>query len=379
MTNREKYKKAFDVLATSEHLSLEEDFNMNRKQKKSMTAAVVSAIVAVGSITVCAAAYMNWSSGLTEELRISEDQKVELEESGMATFSGVSATDAGITVTAQNCITDNYYTYLSFKVDGYELPPNSEPCFDSISISVDGNDQFSWVGSFYDGTVEGPDGLAVYADGTPIDFESDSFWGKYVQEDGSLEYHAVLSNSEEKGFFIGKQIKVTFENLGTTAKADFFPDVDGTWEMEWILGGKDISKEYQMQEKLGDTEAVVTHVELSPISINVLYQFPKMEYTETIQLEDGTTQECTFYEEAPMPDGLLLKDETLLPNIYGGPGSIGYINEETEEYQIAFALNQVIDPAEIKAILFRKSYPEGTEGSTIENFYVVELESLDGQ
>ena len=36
MTNKEKYKKAFDVLASSETISLEADNMMNKKQKKSI-------------------------------------------------------------------------------------------------------------------------------------------------------------------------------------------------------------------------------------------------------------------------------------------------------------------------------------------------------
>ena len=61
----------------------------------------------------------DWSQGLKEELRISEEQQNHLEANGMAAFSDASVTDAGVTVTAQQSITDNYYTYLSFKVDGY--------------------------------------------------------------------------------------------------------------------------------------------------------------------------------------------------------------------------------------------------------------------
>ena len=58
---------------------------------------------------------------MKEELRISEEQQKNLEANGMAAFSDASVTDAGVTVTAQQSITDNYYTYLSFKVEGYSV------------------------------------------------------------------------------------------------------------------------------------------------------------------------------------------------------------------------------------------------------------------
>ena len=36
----------------------------------------------------------------------------------------------------------------------------------------------------------------------------------------------VLAKSDEKGYFIGKKLHVEFKNLGTVAKAEYFPDID---------------------------------------------------------------------------------------------------------------------------------------------------------
>ena len=73
-------------------------------------AITVAAVIVFGTLTVGAAAYYNWSNGLSEELRIDEEKQKMLEDTGMAAFSEVSCTDAGVTVTAQQSITDNYYT-----------------------------------------------------------------------------------------------------------------------------------------------------------------------------------------------------------------------------------------------------------------------------
>ena len=73
MTNKEKYKKAFDVLASSEQISLEVENMANKKRKKSFMAITVAAVIVFGTLTVGAAAYYNWSNGLSEKLRIDEE------------------------------------------------------------------------------------------------------------------------------------------------------------------------------------------------------------------------------------------------------------------------------------------------------------------
>ena len=118
-------------------------------------AITVAAVIVFGTLTVGAAAYYNWSNGLSEELRIDEEKQKMLEDTGMAAFSEVSCTDAGVTVTAQQSITDNYYTYLSFKFEGYELEEGKEPSIENVSVTVDGSNEFSWGGSFYGGLICG--------------------------------------------------------------------------------------------------------------------------------------------------------------------------------------------------------------------------------
>ena len=353
---------------------IEERKNKGNIFRRKYLTLAAAAIAVVGTLTVCAAAYYNWNTGLTEQLRINEEQQKNLENSGMAVFSDVSCTDAGVTVTAQQSITDNYYTYLSFKVEGYELPEGAEPSFESISITVDGRDDFSWGGSFYDGMIEGPDGRAVYADGSPIDYSDENvILGKYVMEDGSLEYHAVLANSDEKEFFVGKPIHVEIENIGTAGKAEHISDLDGKWVLDWKLGGADTSQTFMIDEKLGDTETVIKEVELSPVSVKVLYDFPRKEITEEVYLEDGTIETHTGYEDAPWPAGVKLKDGTLLNALYGGPGSSGYTDDSSTEYTVSYAFDRVIEVNEVEAVLFVKSYPEGEEMETEENYYVVPL------
>ena len=311
---------------------------------------------------------------MKEELRISGEQQKNLEENGMAAFSDVSATDAGVTVTTQQSITDNYYTYLSFKVDGYSVEKGVQPDFETISVTVDGQDDISWGGSFYDGMISSDDGMAVNADGSALETEADgSVIENYVMDDGSLEYHMILSKSDEKGFFIGKTLHVEFQNLGTVAKAEYTPDIDGTWAMDMTLGGADASRYTETDQELGNTGATVTSVELSPVSIRVTYDFPRQEVTNEYEDENGKLQTYTSYVEAPMASWVKLKDGTTILNLYGGPGSAGYDAEDSDIYVSGYAFDRVIDPDQVEAVLFRKSSENGESETEEPEYYEVTL------
>lgn len=336
--------------------------------------AAAAAVASVSALTVCAASYLGWNNRLTEKMQIQEEQQKELEDSGIASFPGVSCTDANVTVTALQCITDRYYSYLDFRVDGYSLPEGSEPCFDKISVTVDGSDEFSWDGSFYNGIITGADGKAVYAEGGELQYDDEGVAVRQFEaEDGSLEFHMTLANPEQPDLFIGKPIHVELENLGTVAQSEVTVDVNGKWVLDWTLGGADTTQDYEISEPLGDTGATVKSVELSPVSIRVLYDFPRTGHTEEADLDNGTTAEVTFYDEAPRPIGVKLKDGSLALYIDGGPGMAGFVDDTSNDYAYSFAFDRVINTEEVEAILFLKDYPEGEEPITEENCYAVAL------
>lgn len=322
-----------------------------RSPKKKYAVLAMTAVLAVGTVSVYVA-YINWSQGLKEELQITQEQQESLQENGMAAFADASVTDAGITVSALQSITDNYYTYLSFKVEGYHLEDGKQPDFENVSVTVDGKQDFSSGSSFYSGIVSDNDGMAVYADGSALETTED---GKiiehYVMDDGSMEYHMVLAKGDEKGYFIGKKLHVEFENLGTVAKAEYFSDITGKWELDMTLGGADTSTIIQTGEQLGDTGLTLTSVELSPISIRAAY--------------DGTAVDQEA--EIPMITGLVFKDGTRIEGIYGGPGS-----EVTEGSQhiTSFALDRVIDPDQVVAVLIPKNLEGSAEGQDTDYYQV---------
>ena len=337
---------------------------VKKSRKKYMVAALI-ATMTVGAVSAYAA-YTNWSHGMKEELRISEEQQKNLEANGMAAFSDASVTDAGVTVTAQQSITDNYYTYLSFKVEGYSVEKGVQPDFETISVAADGQD-VSWGGRFYDGMISGNDGMFVNADGSEPETEADgSMIENYMMDDGSLEYHMILK-SHEKGFFTGKQLHVELENLGTVAKAQYFPDIEGNWILDMTLGGADTARYIETCEKLGDTETIVTGVELSPVSMRVTYDFPKTEpRMEEFEDENAEIQTVAWPAQPPFAFGIRLKDGTVMKYISAGSESTGYTSEEGQEYVVSFPLDRVIDPDQVEAVLFREYDEESDEHLTYE-------------
>ena len=247
----------------------------SRPRKRSRKRVVLISAAAVASLfalTGAAAVYRNWSSSLSEGLHVSEEQKQELESNQMAAFAEQSCTDNGITVTAQQSITDNYYSHLSFKVEGYDLEEGAEPAFETIRITVDGRDDFSWSGSFYNGIVSDEYGRPALADGSSWEsLETDEngvlIEPSYVMKDGSLEFQVTLAKTDEKGFFLNKPVHVELTNLGTVARAEYSPVLEGSWTFDWNLQGSGEAKEYDLNVPLGDSGAAVTHAEISPISL----------------------------------------------------------------------------------------------------------------
>ncbi len=375
---QEKANMAFQEIHEMNAIDRREQKNnqMQRRKphmrKRGVILFVAAAVLALGSITVLAA-YQNWSKSLSEELRITEKQKTELQEEGAVAFAMQSQTQNGVTVTAQQSITDNYFAHLSFRVEGYDLPKDAqgnyaEPCFENINIMVDKGTDYNMLGSFYDGLVTGPEGRAVYADGSPIDYDAPGSLARFVRDDGSMEYLITLYNGE-KGYFLNKEVSVEFENLGTVSEAEYLKEheVTGKWSFQWNLQGTDSRKEYTLNEPLGDTGATVIKAEVSPISLHVEYNFPYQTYMETGFDQDGNPIESEQVVEAPPLAGVKLKDGTLYQYLCGS-GSEGYYPDDKNIYIATFANDRIIDTNEVAYLVFRKK----TDGLYSESdFYFV--------
>ena len=323
-------------------------------------------MLGAGGVTAGAAAYMRWSKTASEGMLASEETQKKMEETKLTVPVNKSDTQNGVTVTVSQTIVDSYYAHIIFKVEGYDAGEGKQPFFETDTVVVDGYDpwkdpydekrHFGSGGDWYNGVTMGEDGRAVrISDGKPLD-EIEDYQDNYKLEDGSYEYRLTLTHTADKDYFMGKPIHLELHNLGTAEKEDLTNVIDATWSFDWVLEGSPEKKEYDLNASIGDTGVTVKHVEISPISLNVTYDFPKKIYNKM----DNSSGMLFF------PDGVRLKDGTELKTIYLGPGTNGYISEN--EYFIAFPVDRILDTDEIDALLVRKGVDGGDR-------YVIPLES----
>ena len=285
-----------------------------------------------------------------------------------------SVTSEGVTVTAEQTIVTDQFAWLSFKVEGYDLEEGKEPCFDQVSVSINGNTDISYTSSFYNGMHLDETGQFVYDDGTRAEETADgSVIERYVAEDGSMEYIIWLIAAGDDNITLTNSVAhVRFMNLGTVHKAAFTSDLDAEWELDIEMKGSDAVREVSLSEPLGESGAVVKHAEISPISIQVDYDFAAQKIVIDGVNENGEDIQSTDYTEPPMINGVRLKDGTLLTAVTNG-GATRW-DEETETYTVTFATNRILDTAQIDALLFLKAIPDQPGPITEENLYVVPIE-----
>lgn len=377
-----KAEDAFDLIRAEEKQNtVKKDINTDGKRRrakmhiKRIVILAAAAVLAFG--TVGFAYYVKWARGFENELHVTEEIKTQAAETKLADFPEQSVTCGNVTVTAKQSIVDNYYAYLSFEVKGYELPDGAEPGFGSVGAIV-GGESVTFSASFYDGIITGEDGRPVYEDGTPLQSDEDvNLTRGYKAEDGTLEYHINLASNDEEGYFLNKPIHVELKNLGIyPGKAEpVEPAVEGEWVFDWILQGSDEIYKADCNETLGDTGVTVTGAEISPISIKAIYDAPRQIITEPAVNE--TTGEAFTYEtyaEPPALAGVKMKDGTLYPYLYMGPGLSGYTDENSSRYVEMFAVDRILDVNQVEALLFRKDGGAYENGADMEdNFYAVDI------
>ncbi|MCI8549555.1 MAG: DUF4179 domain-containing protein [Lachnospiraceae bacterium] len=361
---------------------------MSRKGRKRLVVCIAAAILVIGG-TCIAAAYQGISRSTEKVMKISEQQKAELESQAAAkesvkmetgeseevkqekdalvTFPNVSATDKGVTITLQDCIVDNYSVRMSLRIDGYQLPEvpeGAEFCSPELIFGLEtGDDVMNHVGGvmssgFYNGDY------------------TDEF-GKYVKDeavkncqfaDGSMEYN-IRIDCDTKGAYLNQPMRLEIAGFGySTEKAgDLYTDLEGNWVLEWTLEGADEIYEADIEDgAVGDTGATLTHVELSPVSLRVLIDFPRQEYEE--ELEGGGTH--TTWEMPPHPCGVKLADGTSHYFVWTGGGSARYV--ETDVCEIISGGSRILDVEQVEYILFMKDYPEDGK-FTDDDFYFVKI------
>ncbi|MBD5465079.1 MAG: hypothetical protein HDR22_04575 [Lachnospiraceae bacterium] len=374
-------KKAQDAFTKIRWEAREEEDNMNQEKagKKNKhfwqtraAAAALAVILGGGSLTALAATYIHLSGGMQSHMNISDEQTAELQntDDSLLSFPAVSDTQDGITVSVAQCLVDESNIRLAFYVDGYELENSVEPELEYLNILLDGQPANNYDWYFYSGIDWTDNKEPVMADGSPVlENAEGEIIPNYRIADGKMEIDLNMSPVDENGKSIsalnGRVITVFLQNFG---------EHTGTWTLEWTLGGTDTSVEAKLNEALGNSGATVTVVKVSPISIDIYYDFAKREIVDTDVDENGNTIEYTDFSEPPRFVGVKMKDGTVYTGMFDG-GTCGYESADTSIYIAQINLSRVINPENVQSLLFLKedSAVTGEHEITEKECYIVDL------
>lgn len=290
-----------------------------RKNKKKFFLTILVAALLLGTLSASASVYYNWHEILGKESQ---------------STSVMSDTDAGVTVTVQKSVADNYYAFLSFKVEGYQPPENKQPAFQNVTYSIEDTERVSSGRDFSRNQI-------VKEDGT--------IGSNCIMEDGSMEYQIYLFSGGRKDIFQNKTIHIEFQNLGyfVDKTGNIEVEVKGTWTLDWEIQ-EDRTVTVELDEPLSNTGITLLEAEISPISLRITYNSPFIVW-KTMPL-------C----------GVRLKDGTLLTGLSIKP-------DVCDRHETRFPIDRVLDIDEVDGLLFVSSYPEPGETLTEENLYIVDL------
>lgn len=372
MTDKDFYKEVTkDMIVGLEEIKSNIEFESKQlKQGKTrklnrVAVAAIAGLLTLSAVTVSAYEIHRWSCGVKEYFQLTSEDIAKIEKKGVVDFPDEkgktqSITNNGVTISAAQTIVDNYYAYVSFKVQGYQIEEGETPGFGNIQCTLDENSVSNCSG-FYDGTIDDGSGTAVMADGSEIPANKDgSLVDTYMQKDGTLEYHILLYTDGTKGYFKNKTLKVELKDLGIyDSKEEVKVEKEGTWSFEWKLDGTSESMIKKMNAPIGKTGAIVTECEVSPITLRAVIDVSNMKKE---MLEEGA--------EYPYLSGVKLKDGTLLTRITEGGRETALKRGKVE---VLFSTNRIIDIEEVESFLFVKKGWEDGEKCTEDNFYEISI------
>lgn len=318
-----------------------------RVGKVLLIAAVVALILSLG-ITAYAV-YSHWSKGMEQRYHPTEEEKTAAESSGLSANpeyenaeEAVSATAGGVTVSVQQTIIDNQSAHISLRIEGYKLPEGKYPSMGEMRVTVGGENCPRVSGSF---TEEYDD------NGNMI----------FCNEDGSLEYDISVGGKDEPNYFDGKEMRIVLKDLGTGDKLMHFTDVEETWELTWTLKASAEIRTATLGVEIGDTGVILEQVELSPLSLSVIYKTDGVwEGYETMDVFDL------------QPIGVRLRDGTVYQKVFSPGGKTGYTDLTACLLEIQSVSSQILNPNEVEALLFARNYP-WARTLTDDDLYVVPL------
>jgi len=353
---------------------MEEVKPRNRSSRKLMLVAL-AAVMLLATLTG-AAVFTRWSKTAQIRYNPSQDIKEQAEKSGLSVMleetkgeenpgDVLSVTDQGITITAVQTIVDNYHAEIIFRIEGFELPEEELPhVWPVVTIGGDlhfGGGQTGW---FYDGLTTNDAGKTVYAStGLPVRSDEEGcLILDMVADDGSLEYTHYISFEETDGRYLGKEIVCSFKSIGFQShqKAGMpVPQVEGNWELKWILSGNSDCITVAPNAKIGDSGVILLEAEVGQKTIRARYQlqdywdgwdelteFPQKVYG--VRMKDGREYRC-------------------------GAGTSGFEDQDNMIYYTEFDIHDgILDISQVESLMFHKDWELDADGKpTIQTFYYI--------
>ena len=338
--------------------------NMYRNNRKKLTLIAVAATLILATMTG-AAVFTRWSKTAQIRYNPSEDIKEQAKDSGLSVLleenkgnenpEGIlSVTDQGITITAVQTIVDNYQAWITFRIEGFELPEDEWPAV-WPTVTIDGDQFFGGLqsGDFYNGLTQNEKGETVYAaTGLPVKSDADGcLIMDPVAQDGSLEYTHFISFEQTDGRYMGKEIVFTFDSIDFQShqKAGTpVPQVEGNWQLKWTLTGTDNSIQVSPNAPIGDSGVILLDAEVGQISLRTRYQLK--DYWEG-------WDELAEFPQAVW--GVRMKDGTEY-RCYGG--SSGFEDQNNMIYYVESRMYDILDISQVESLMFRTHYDTDEHG-----------------
>ena len=298
-------------------------------------AAVVALILALG--VTAYAVYTHWSRGMElqlfnersrENMESMEKEKRYAEQSGLSDTSQiVSATANGVTISVDQTVIDRDTAHIALRIEGFTLPEGQYPDIGGWALSFDGEHAPNMTGGF----VEGRD-----ANDKLI----------FTAPDGSMEFDFTAKAGGKWESFVGKQIRVVIDSLGTGDKGQYQVLVEGPWELVWTPGSNGEILTVEPDAALGDTGIKLISAEIGPISAKVTMQLPELwEGYKTLEVFDWQLV------------GVRLKDGATLANIFGPPTQTGYADIDSLILEMDYSSHQILRPEQVDALIFAGNFP----------------------
>ena len=357
MTNRDKYKRTFDVLVSAAPVSLRDDHMKSKKHISGLriASAAVAAVLVVAALGygAFAAIHHYWGRGMNAGLQATDAQQQELTDSGMAVvypededYSSMAVTHEGVTVAPDTVIVDERAAYITFTISGLALEDGEEPAYGEVYI-YQGDDpnaddaSLNMSGKMYDGIVCNEEGQAVYEDGSPLEVTDDgNVVCHYTDENGNLAFIIQAFPVYSTDTLLGKTVHIGFNDLGTVYKAEFTKEIDASWTFDITLPDVSSSVDFEVEQPIEGTSFTLDSISISPISLRAVYSVR------------GASEIHEDDLGIPEVQGVILKDGTRLPYLTDG-GSEGYTDETQSAAAFTAGFDRVIDVDQVAALLVR--------------------------